>query len=144
MAVNFCMLFPKLVKKRSGESTNTCSLPCEISQYLKWKNILAFLERGKKKSQNKRNWKMNDFSAQCKPMASKDIFRHRLLRKLIPCELFLKGSHKSIQPQKWKSRRGTKLSEAIMNRKTNGRKAKKISLWNSVMIKDLSQKVTPK
>ena len=35
---------------------------------------------------------MNDFSAQCKPMASKDIFRHRLLRKLIPCELFLKGS----------------------------------------------------
>lgn len=31
MAVNICMLFHKLVKKRSGESMSTCSSPCEIS-----------------------------------------------------------------------------------------------------------------
>ena len=53
MAVNFCMLFPKLVKKRSGEGISTCSSPCEISQYLKWKNILAFLQRGKKSHRTK-------------------------------------------------------------------------------------------
>ena len=53
MAVNICMLFPKLIKKRSGESMSTCSSPCEISQYLKRKNILALLEREKKNHRTK-------------------------------------------------------------------------------------------
>lgn len=53
MAVNICLLFPQLVKKRSGESMSTGSSPCEISQYLKQKNILALLEREKKNHRTK-------------------------------------------------------------------------------------------
>lgn len=35
MSINICVLFPKLVKKGSGESMSTRSPPCGISQYLK-------------------------------------------------------------------------------------------------------------